>query len=340
MFKLGAKANIEIKCLTDRKDKGFSMFELYTGPETFEHDNREILDRVENWGPECFVVHAPHETGTRKNVNDCGVAGLNMQTNQKSTELILKSIDLAQILIKGKDKFVVVHPASQTFLEPKYQDVFLLDLPQRQQKIREARAESISNAIANLHRIIGYAKDKGVIICLENMPSLDMSFNGRYASYCSFANVEDFKKVLAQINSPNLMFTLDTCHLLSHIRTMRMILETNGDIGCNLPEDILYYKEDLQKEDHEIIIIEKFLEELKDKIGVIHLNNSIELGLTKHTHSTKFTDNDKSLLQRFFKKLKELSYKNAITLEVNEIDLTNASAQLETYNTIINLGAI
>lgn len=336
-FKMCAKANISLECLRDRKNKGFELLELYTDPQTFENNNDFIAQRIDEFGLKCVVVHAPHETGMRKNVADCGFAGLTDQINQKSIELVIKSIDLADKVLKTEDRFVVVHPASQTFISDEFNNMFLLERGERYKKIKEARENSISNGIKNLKTLLEYAKNKNINICIENMPNIDMSFNGKYATYCTFAYPEDFKRILKELDKSNLMITFDVCHLLNHIRIIRMLSETNGEIGCNLPEDIEVYKEKLKNDDHEILIVEDFLEVFKGKIGVIHLNNSIEFGFTKNTHSTKFTEKDKYFLESFFKKLKDINYKKPITLEINERDLKDAANLLETYKTIRSL---
>lgn len=75
----------------------------------------------------------------------------------------------------------------------------------------------------------------------------------------------------------------------------------------------------------------------KEVLNVIHLANSVDFGVDKD-HGTGFnTKKDLELLERIIDYIKEIEYKNIITLELGEKDFTNAIQYEKTRNQILGI---
>jgi sugar phosphate isomerase/epimerase len=331
-WKFCAKSTLEEYEILEKKNKGFENIELHSRLNDFYINADSVLHIMQQNNMQFLVVHAPFQDNVNEQNIFTGTSTLDEDVHMQSLKTLKQTLDLSDKLLTASDRYIVVHPASELHVSTEFKDILYFGKNKKNEKIREARELSIKNTFESFKQLLPIAEQKNIVVCLENFPSFVGL--GDVGNFCSFVYEDDFQRVFEQIDSPNLMMTLDICHLLTQARIMKMIYHKGQIIGCNLHEDIEKYEDIIKQDDYEILMVEKYLETFKDKIGVIHLNNVVEFGMSKATHSYKFTKNDILFLTRVFRKLKEIDYKNVITLEINEDDYANVVNVQETYATI------
>lgn len=165
-------------------------------------------------------------------------------------------------------------------------------------------------------------------MCIENMPPIiykqfakeELDSYIQPINGCSLDNILIARKLQEDLPevADRIKVTIDTCHILMGVEVARRL-----QILDRYPKP------------------SKFFEEAGDLCRVIHLNNSIDLGIEGDTHSTPFTDKDKRTLQSILVDIKKFTPNAIITLEEREIDYAehindNKLITLDTIKNILN----
>ncbi|MEM4385792.1 MAG: hypothetical protein QXD03_04520 [Candidatus Anstonellales archaeon] len=157
-----------------------------------------------------------------------------------------------------------------------------------------------------------------IIIGIENKAKFMFDRQGR-VRFSYDLNARSLVDIIAKYRSKKVVMVLDTCHLLGYHRSISImdnnyswIKEFNSDLDYILSKGVVEY---------------------------IHLNNAIDLGVTKMTHSSVFkTEEDKCLLKDIVDKLKKYSFTGKIVAEVNEKDYNkpvNTRYSIDLYKEVL-----
>lgn len=144
--------------------------------------NTKRLEKYQKCGIPFYTFHGCYEAFPKKFKNTY----LNLaEKNEKIKKAIKAHIDVASMLKRGNQTILVFHPGKI---------------------INCSKTEAIKNIINNLAPFLDYAKQKNVVITLENMP-----YYKNRPDFFNFA--EDFQYVFKEISHPNLKITFDWGHL-------------------------------------------------------------------------------------------------------------------------------
>lgn len=162
-----------------------------------------------------------------------------------------------------------------------------------------------------------------VTLCIENVIPCENNNNGLiFRNGCLYDNVLLVKHLQELFsNSERIKTVLDTCHLVTTTRTLDLIFKnTYPDISNN-------------------ISIESFFKENKDVIGLIHLADVKNLGLSNGEHGIKFEQERLSEMKTLIDLYYKYNYDCDITIEIVEDDYTinnNFKQNYEDLKSIIN----
>jgi len=145
--------------------------------------NLERLKQYKKSNYPFYTFHGCFESFPRKFKN----AYLNLtEKNPRIIKAIKSHILVASELKKDKTATLVFHPGK------------ILK--------NQTKEEAISNLIFNLSKNLDLAKEKGIIVTIENMPY-------RFNKVDFFQDSADFKYIFSRIQHPNLKITFDWGHL-------------------------------------------------------------------------------------------------------------------------------
>ena len=160
------------------------------------------------------------------------------------------------------------------------------------------------NIVSQIGKILEEYKD--IKINLENLSVLDAK-EGKldFLNNNLLQNKELCIALREDLNTDRIGLVLDTCHALSTIRHLDRLYE----IGLC-----------------EKVILWDYFREYSDFLNIIHLSNAIGFGYDEG-HGTSFsTKEDMLLLKEIMGYIKNINYKNLLTLEIREEDYLNPIA--------------
>lgn len=120
-----------------------------------------------------------------------------------------------------------------------------------------------------------------------------------------------------KLNTDRIGTVLDTCHLLATIRLHNLVAE---------------------KSPVKPIDIELYFNEYKDTLKLVHLANAVNYGIGED-HGTPFVDaEERATLVRILQALRDIGFKNPITLEINEPDSNSANRFTYMRDLLLSMG--
>lgn len=299
---IGTKCSFNTEQLLCSISKGLTSLEFHTNYNDFfgNVNFKEIKDILIKNNVTCHAVHAPiaDANGIKESIS---IGTFHKEQRASNIELFKKCIEVANFLCDTDNPIVVTHIGTGFNL----MDNKLNNLS------KSYIDETLEEAREDLSILQDYIKNNypKTILVVENMPS--MAYSSKEEVLCwYFGREHDLPQFIESLNLPNIKTCLDICHLTT---TMRLNKLQNPHLKSSLDDYIKSYSKTL---------------------GLVHLNNCINLGEILRYHSQPFlkdNENDIELLTNFFVSMQKYNIDCPITLEINE---TNYLTQLNVEHTI------
>lgn len=299
---IGTKCSFNIEQLLCSISKGLTSLEFHTNYNDFFGgvDFKEVKDILTKHNVKCHAVHAPiaDANGIKESIS---IGTFHKKQRASNIELFKKCIDVANFLCDTDNPIVVTHIGTG----------FNLDDTKLNKLSKSYIEETLDEAREDLLILNDYIKHNypKTILVVENMPS--MAYSSEEEVLCwYFGREHDLPQFIESLNLPNIKTCLDICHLTT---TMRINQIQN-------PYSTSY--------------LDDYIKSYSKTLGLVHLNNCINLGEILKYHSQPFlkdNENDLQLLKNFFTSMKKYNVNCPITLEINE---TNYLTQLNVEHTI------
>lgn len=290
-MKIGTKCSFNKEQLLCSLSKGLKSLEFHTNYSDFEGDIdlSEIKNILKENNVSCHAIHTPisDKYGVKESIS---IGTFFKQQRNENIILFKKCIDAANYLCEDTTPIVVAHIG--TGYNVQNNDLNKLNREQIEIILSDAKEDL---EIINNYILSNYPN---TLFVVENMPSMTYSNNEELHSWY-FGFNEDLPKFIKSLNLSNIKTCLDICHLTTTMRINKLVNP--------------YFSKSL----------DYYIKEYSDTLGLIHLNNCINLGEKIEWHSASFDKNnidDVDLLLQFFKSMLKNNVNCPISLEINEKD--------------------
>lgn len=302
-MQIGTKCSFNKEQLLCSIQKGLYSLEFHTNYSDFNSDIdfSEIKEILKNNNISCHAVHAPisDNKGIKESIS---IGTFYREQRKDNIELFKKCIQVANYLCENNTPIVVSHIGTGYCIT----DNDFNNLSKEDINVYIKEAEEDLNIINN-YILENYPN---TIFVVENMPSMTYSSDNKLHSWY-FGCKEDLPQFIDSLNLSNIKTCLDVCHLTT---TMRI---------------------DKLKNPYNDISLDYYIEKYSKNLGLIHLNNCINLGEKLEWHSQPFIknlDEDVKLLTEFFTAIFKYNVNCPISLEINDTDYlkqTNTDKTIE-----------
>lgn len=330
-----AKAAPDPVQLLDRRRKGARCIELYTDADVLASSWAEIRRRVAEAGLEVRAVHAPPRN---PDGSYCGIGSpaADARAEASSRETIHRTMLLADTLTPpGLPRYVVIHFATDLRLPvaptggsgpPEPREAHLAAIRERCLD----RARETLQALAERFPWERTGEDR-FFLCIENKPLVRPGFwEGQGVAAVAGRFPADLLAFIDQANScfPGRLraaVALDTAHMLTVCRGARW-MAVNGERFALVTGQEIDRNGDLDPA--------RFIGQLDDRIGLVHLANATWIGDTRERHGTPWTADGISHLRAILEALEAASFSGPITIEVVENDPADAQGLASTVSAL------
>lgn len=291
-MKIGTKCSFNEEQLLCAVKKGLPYIEFHTNIEDFDGtvNFKNIKEILNNNGVICHAIHAPITDANGK-METITIGTLTTEARASNIELFKKCIAVANYLCETETPIVVTHIGTGYTLSDDSKNNLSKEYIDK--VIEEAKEDLI---IINNFILECYPK---TIVVVENMPTI--CYTKETVEPCSwyFGRREELPLFIENLNLPNIRTCLDTCHLITTIRTDKI---TNPYITKTLSD---------------------YVDDFASTLKLVHLNNCVNLGEITNYHSQPFNvecKKDIDTLVEFFSAIKRNNIDCFISLEINQTD--------------------
>lgn len=296
-MQIGTKCSFNKEQLLCSIKKGLHSLEFHTNYSDFngDIDFSEIREILKNNNVSCHAVHAPIRD-SKGILESISIGTFHKEQRKDNIELFKKCIQVANYLCEDGTPIVVSHIGTgYCITDNNHTNLSKSDIDVC---IKEAEEDL---TIINEYIVENYPN---TIFVVENMPSMTYaSANQLYSWY--FGCKEDLPQFIESLNLTNIKTCLDICHLTTTMRIDKIHNPYNN------------------------ISLDYYIEKYSKTLGLIHLNNCINLGEKLEWHSQpllKESNDDVKLLSEFFTAMLKYNVNCPISLEINDVDyLTQAN---------------
>lgn len=298
------KCALDKKQIIDAAKDGFKYVEFHTELNHFDYSIEEIKELrrlLDSLNMVCVAIHLPIVHLDDK-YDFISFPSKYNEDRDTFLNISKKAIDFLNILSSAERPVVVSHIGLGIYYEEKKLSKYDSDFFTRRLKECESDLHIINNYILE--------KNSLIIFTIENMPYIMV--NKDKLIYWGFGTGIEFPKYIRNLKLSNIRCCLDICHAEMAIRVVNML-----DCASS-------------------ISIENYIEEYRDVLGHIHLNNIDCLGHNINHHSTPFknTKEDEEYLYRIISNLIDKDVNCSITLEILESNLEERENIKETKITL------
>lgn len=298
------KCALDKKQIIDAAKDGFKYVEFHTELNHFGYsieDVKELRELLDSLNMICVAIHLPIVHLDDK-YDFISFPSKYDDDRDVFINISKKAIDFLSILSSAESPVIVSHMGLGIYYEEKELNRYNNDFFTKRLKECEKDLHVINNYMLE--------KNSSAIFTIENMPYIMV--NKDKLIYWGFGAGMEFPKYIKNLNLSNIRCCLDICHAEMALRVINML-----DCASS-------------------VSIESYIEEYRDVLGHIHLNNINCLGHNITHHSTPFknTKEDENYLYRILRSLVDNNVNCSITLEILEFDLEKRENIKETKITL------
>jgi len=292
---VGTKAALTEEQLLDRREKGATWFEVHTNYEDIE--NLETTIEKKSVLKEIGLkTYCVHAPMYDENKNWLSFVATDEKLQKKSFDSFKKTVMIANEICHYEKPLVVAHIDLLIYMSE-------FD---NKEKFKDYHKRAITEM--NEFLIKNYPN---VTLLIENFPKITKR---KEITIIPNDYTGELKECFDELKPTNIGFLIDTCHL-----------EASCNINKMIPNKQTYTSI------HEIIYL------FKDYLKQIHLSKAKYFGLRSHEHGAGFnkkSQDDMAYMKEFLLFLNLIGYKNPITIETYEENISDAINYKMTRETI------
>lgn len=293
---IGCQTALKESELIDRKNKGIKFIELQISLMDLTNMEETINNR-HNLSKYGLTPYAFHPPNLNSKDKECVLGEMNLLTRKENLNLIKKTIVLADKMVEGGSPIVILSIGG---LSVENANEF------------NRKREVIQKDLWDLKNFINEKHPK-VVLAIKNNSKVK-EIEGENFHY-GYGYEDDFISWIRELKTSNIGIALDVSNAMGVIN---------------------YNKTNNQGSDFSSI--NYFIHRYTKYLKIIHLGKGVELASNKHNTKCPFEETDSEdmkIMRDIFTMLKELNYKEPITLAVKEYDSENASNYLKTRSCLI-----